>query len=135
MSVIKIKKALERNLNSMSPVLPIAFEGVSFTPPEGEMYQSIQFRFETPDDRVISKDYHRERLTVQIAIIGINGFGANDVLERAEAVREQFKKGTVLIEDGVTVRILYTPQITGVAPAQDRLVCPILVSAIAEVPS
>lgn len=133
MSIKVIKKLFETKLSQVTPSLPTGYEGVSFTPPQNQMYQLCQLDILAPDDPVYSANYHRERVQFQVFIIGPVNKGTGDVLTRAELIRQEYKKGTSLQEGNVLIRILTTPQIQSVAVAQDRLVCPVLIDAIVEV--
>lgn len=134
MSITKIKKALERHLSGLTPSVPTSYEGVSFSPPAG-VYQVVQIVPRTPEDPVFGAGYHREKVTLQILIVGPNNKGTAEVLNRAELVSSRFKKGTFLLEDGIRIHFLRTPQISGVSSLQDRLVCPVIVDVTAEVTS
>lgn len=134
MSILKIKKAIERHLNTLTPAVPIAFEGVSFTPPS-TLYQACQIQIDDPDDPVYGRGYHRERFRLNVFIVGPTNKGTAEVIARAELVRERFKKGTFLLEDGIRIHVLETPRIAGCATAQDRVVCPVLIPIVAEVVS
>lgn len=132
MAIIEIKKAAERQLNSLTPSVPIAWEGVSFTPPAG-LYERVQFIIQAPEDPVLGKGFHRERVTMQVFCLGATNKGTAEVLARAELIREHFKKGTVLVEDNVKIHVLTTPQIAGTSIVSDKVICPVLIELVAEV--
>lgn len=114
------------------PDLPTAYEGVNFDPPSS-IYQSCQFIIEKPTDPVFGLGYYRERINFQIFISDISGKGTTTALERAELIREKFKKGTTLFEEDVKILILETPQIMGTLISQDRVIVPVQIKVIAEV--
>lgn len=132
MAIIEIKKAAERHLNTLTPTVPIAWEGVSFTPPTG-LYERVQFTIQPPEDPVLGTGFHRERMTMQVFCLGATNKGTAEVLARAELVRNHFKKGTVFVEGDVKIHVLSTPQIAGATTLSDKAICPVLIELVAEV--
>ena len=132
MSIAETKRAAERHLSTLLPVLPTGYEGVKFDPPSG-MYQRVQLSIRPPDDPVLGTGYHRERVQFQVFVVGAINKGTGEVLARAELIREHFKKGTFLLEGSIRIHVLATPQISGAAIVQDRAVVPILIDLVAEV--
>ena len=132
MSVLKTERALIKHLNLLTPALPTAYEGASFTPPT-TIYQRVQFRVNQPDDPVLGTGYYRERIEMQIFVNAPTNKGTGEALTRAELLRTHFKKGTTIAEDGVLIHILETPQIAGTMAIGDRIVCPVLIDVTAEV--
>ena len=43
MAIKEAKTAVRKHLANLSPKLPTALEGISFTPPKTDMYQRLQF--------------------------------------------------------------------------------------------
>lgn len=132
MAIIQVKRAAERKLNALTPTVPTAYEGVTFNPPTG-LYQRVQFTIQRPDDPVLGTGFYRERMTMQVFIVGASNKGTAEIINRAELVRELFKKGTVFTEDNVHIHVLRTPQIAGTTIASDRIICPVLIELVAEV--
>lgn len=132
MAIAETKRAAERHLSTLTPALPTAYEGVNFTPPAG-MYQRTQLSIRSPDDPVLGKGYYRERLQFQVFIVGKKNEGTGDAIARAELVRNHFGKGLFLSEAGVDIHVLATPQISGTAVAEDRVIIPVLIDLVAEV--
>lgn len=132
MAIIEIKRASERHLSLMTPVIPTAWEGVSFNPPVG-LYQSIQLTIQSPEDPVLGTGFHRERATLQVFLNGKSNKGTSEVIAQAELIREHFKKGTVFVEGNVKIHVLTTPQIAGTSIVSDRVICPVLIELVAEV--
>lgn len=133
MAIVEIKRAAERHLNTLTPALPTGWEGVSFNPPTNQLYQRVQFIPQAPDDPVLGTGFHRERITMQIFVVGMINKGTSEVLSRAEVLRNRFKKGLVLVENDVRIHVLRTPQISGTAIASDRIICPVIIELVAEV--
>lgn len=129
-----VKRAAERHLSQISPAVPTAYEGVSFTPPSTGVHQLVQLVIKTPDDPVLGTGFHRENVEFQVFVVGNANKGTAEILARAELIREQFKKGTVLQEGTVRIHVLKTPRLAGVIPAEDsRIVCPVMIELTAEV--
>jgi hypothetical protein len=132
MAILEIKKAAERHLSTLTPTIPTAWEGVSFTPPTG-LYQRVQLSIQSPDDPVLGAGFHRERVTLQIFLSGKSNKGTAEVITQAELIRSHFKKSTVLLEGNVKIHVLTTPQIAGTSIVSDRVICPVLIELVAEV--
>ena len=132
MAIIQIKRAAERKLIALSPSFPTAWESVTFNPPDG-LYQRVQFTIQAPDDPVLGTGFHRERMQMQVFVVGNANKGTSEVLERIELVRNHFAKGLVLDEDGIKIHVLTTPQITGSSIASERVICAVIIKLVAEV--
>lgn len=132
MAVAEITQAAEQRLLAITPSIPTAFEGVHFEPPAG-IYQRCQFVVSPPEDPVLGLGYYRERIEFQVFISAPAGFGAGEALERAELVREQFKKGTYFTSGSIKIYVLNTPQVAGTVVAGDRVVVPVMISLVGEV--
>lgn len=133
MAIVEIKRAAERHLNTLTPSAPTGWEGVSFNPPTDQLYQRVQFVIQTPEDPVFGTGFHRERIRMQVFIVGMINKGTSEVISRAELIRDRFKKGLVLNEGNVKIHVLRTPQISGTAIASDRIICPVIIELVAEV--
>lgn len=132
MAIIQIKRAAERRLLALTPNLATAWEGVSFEP-TASIYQRVQFTIQAPEDPVLGVGFHRERVTLQVFIVGSANKGTSEVITRAELVRNHFAKGLVLEEDNVKIHVLKTPQIAGNTVVSERVICPVLIQLVAEV--
>lgn len=130
--IISIKQACEKHLKSITPDLPTAYEGFNFTPPS-TMYQICQFVILNPSDPTLGDGYYRERVDLQVFVVGVSGKGTLEALQRAELIRSHFAKGTTLIQDGITLSILRTPKISGSMISEGRVVIPVLISVTTEV--
>lgn len=132
MPIAETKRAAERHLSTLTPAIPTGYEGVKFDPPT-TMYQRVQLSIRPPDDPVLGTGYYRERIQFQVFIVGEINKGTGEVLARAELVRNHFKKSTFLAEGDIRIHVLATPQISGSAIVQDRVVVPVLIDLVAEV--
>ena len=132
MAIAETKRALERNLNGLTPTLPTAYEGVNFDPPT-TIYQTVQFVIRKPDDPVLGTGYYRERLELQVFIVGEANKGTAASITRAELVRDRFKKGTTLTEGAFKIYILETPHVGSTAPVGNRTITPVFIDVVTEV--
>lgn len=133
MAILEIKRAAERKLNTLTPVIPTAYESLAFTPPNAGMYQRVQFNINPPDDPVLGVGFHRERITMQVFVSGDSNKGTGEVLARAEAIRTLFRKGTFMLEGDIRIHVLSTPQIAGTSVYNDRVICPVLIELTSEI--
>lgn len=133
MAIIEIKRAAERHLSSLTPSVQTGWEGVSFQPPANTLYQRVQFTIKPPDDPVLGTGFYREKLTMQVFVVGMLNKGSSEVISRAELIRNYFKKGTTFLESGIRIHILQTPQVSGTMITGDRIVCPVLIELVAEI--
>ena len=132
MAIIEAEKAVRRHLQTLSPVLPTALEGISFVAPDG-MYQRLQFVINSPTDPTFGRGYHRENIQVQIFVADKLDVGTNAAITRAQALRDLFHKGLTLNEGGFRMYVLRTPQIAGASVGSDRVIVPVLISLTVEV--
>ena len=132
MAIIEAEKAVRRHLQTLSPVLPTALEGISFVAPAG-MYQRLQFVINTPTDPTFGNYYHRENIQVQIFVADKLDVGTNEAIARAQALRGLFHKGLTLNEGGFRMHVLRTPQIAGTSVGSDRVIVPVLIPLTVEI--
>lgn len=135
MSLINVKRALERHLNNLTPALSTAYEGESFSPVAGTPYQRVQLVPRGVENPVLGDEYHRLIGEFQVFLAYPLNKGTGAALQRAELVKNHFKRGTFFQEGDVRVHVLETPDIKGTVITQDRLVVPIIIDYTAEVNS
>jgi hypothetical protein len=129
MSILKTQTVLIDHLKTLTPTLPTAYEGISFTPPS-TAYQRVQIVIQPPDDPVLSTGYFRERLEMQVFVNAPNNKGVGEALSRAELIRNHFKKGFTAFKDNLIVQVLDTPTITSPAVIGDRLIVAVLIDVV-----
>lgn len=132
MAIIEAEKAVRRHLQTLSPKLPTAYEGISFVAPAG-MYQRLQFVINTPTDPTFGRGYHRENIQVQIFVADELDVGTNAAITRAQALRDLFHKGLTLNEGVFRMHVLRTPQIAGASVGSDRVIVPVLIPLTVEI--
>lgn len=133
MSVQIIKKLCRLHLAELIPALPTAYEGMPFEVPSSGLYQRLQFVVQQPDDPTLGLGYYRERLEMQLFIVGPAGVGTSEVDTYAEQLRLHFRKGTVMVQDSIRVHVLRTPKISGTAVVQNRVMIPVLIDIVGEI--
>lgn len=126
MSIVLIKKALQKHLDTM-PALATAYSSASFTPVQGTPYQRVQIIPRQPENPTFGDSYYREVGSFQIFLAYPSNKGESQVLERAELVQKHFARGTTLTEGAIEVNILRTPQIAGSTIAGDRVIVPVII--------
>lgn len=132
MAIKEVKKAVRERLKALTPALPTALEGISFTPPTG-MYQRLQFVVEPPTDPTFGTYFYRENVQVQIFVVDKLDVGTTNAEARAELIRDWFNKGLTLTEGNVRMHVLRTPHVSSAAVAADRIIVPVLIQITAEV--
>jgi hypothetical protein len=132
MAIVETKRACERRLQTLTPSVPTAYEGVTFTPPN-TMYQKVQFVISQPDDPVLGTGYYRERLQMQVFIVDETNKGTSGAIQRAELIRGLFPKGLTITEGAFRIYVLSTPQIAGSTQATNRTIVPVLIDLVTEV--
>ena len=132
MAIKEVKKAVRERLKALTPALPTALEGMSFTPPTG-MYQRLQFVVEPPTDPTFGTYFYRENVQVQIFVVDKLDVGTTNAETRAELIRDWFNKGLTLTEGNVRMHVLRTPHVSSAAVAADRIIVPVLISVTTEV--
>lgn len=129
----KIKKAFEKKLATITPALATAYESVSFTPVAGTAYQRVQISPDAPDNTVMASGFYREQGEFQVFLMYPVNQGTGAALARAQLIRDTFKRGTNLVESGLTILIFRTPTIAGAQVVGDRLVVPIIIKYTCDV--
>lgn len=113
---------------TLAPAVPVSYPGIPFTPPSGT-YLEATIHQNTTLDHFIGDDSTSEyRGLLQVSVRTPAGAGIIAPMDLAGKVAEHFKRGTVLSKDGLTVRVLKTPDIAGPLQEPDRLHVPVTVT-------
>lgn len=131
--ILNIKRALEQRLVTNFPTIPIAFEGVSFNPPDDKLYIRTQFIIRAPDDPTIGSKYYRERISFQVFVVDIANKGTGNALDKACQIRDVFDKGTFIDANGTRIHTFTTPQVSSAIIVENRIVVPVLIDIVGEV--
>jgi hypothetical protein len=110
MSEVAIRAAFEIALAALNPPLHTVWENVDALPSSGTPYQAAYLLPAEPDNPEIGDGYI-QRGIFQINLFFPQGQGWLDITERAELIRDTFRRGLALTNGGVTVTIIATPEI------------------------
>lgn len=133
MSVGLIRKALEKRLSTVTPAMSTAFENISFTPVTGVPWQRINLLPNTPQDGQIGSGLYFERGIFQVMLCYPMGLGPSAAESRAQLVKDTFKRGTSMIEGGVTVIVMNAPSVAGAMIEGDSYCIPVSIRYQAQV--
>ena len=111
MSNKAISIAMETRLKSIDPALNTAWENVEFKPTFGQPFQVANMLFARPENPTFGDDFYRQRGYLQVKLFWPQNVGKRAIFERAELVREYFKRGTTLEAVGVATTVEETPEI------------------------
>lgn len=125
MTIALIRRALEKHLASILPALPTAHENSHFKPVNGEPYQRANLLPNTPDDGQIGSAVYFERGVFQVMLCYPTGTGPAQAEARAQLVKQAFKRGTSLVESGVTVIVMNAPSVSSAMIEGDRFCIPV----------
>lgn len=127
MSDVTIRRALEKRLAALAPSVSTAYENVTFTPVTGTAYQRANMLPAQPDNQTISASYYRAVGIFQVSLCYPIGTGANAAQARAELTKTHFKRGTTMLESGLTVIVTQTPTIAAGFVDGDRYIVPVTI--------
>ena len=127
MSIVSIRAALETRLNSMSPALSTAWEGMPFTPVTGTPYQQVNLLLNDAENPTMGDAMYRQSGFLQVLLCYPPGTGAKAAATRAEAVRSHFPRGLGLTSGGINVLIDLTPSIAPAIIDGDRYRIPVTI--------
>lgn len=133
MSILIVRRALEKRLATMSPAIATAYENAGYTPVAGTPYQRAELLPNTPDNAVMGASVYWERGLFQVTLAYPTGTGSIAAATRAELIRTHFKRGTTLTESGVSVNVTHTPKIHPALIDGDRYCIPISIMYQAQI--
>ena len=120
MSLPIIRKALELKLAALVPSLATAFENAAFTPVAGTPYQRVNLLPNTPDNSIQGSATYFERGLFQVTLCYPIGTGPSAAETQAQLTRAHFKRGTSMVNSGVTVIVTDTPRVSPAMIDGDR---------------
>jgi len=133
MSIPIVRAALEKRLALLTPALVTAFENVTFAPVAGVPYQRLNLLPNTPDNSIMGSAVYFERGIFQISLMYPLGTGPGTADTQAQLLRAHFKRGTSMVEAGITVNIKDTPKVSPAFIDGDRYAVPISMSFQAQI--
>lgn len=113
MSRADITQAMESRLHALPQRPPTAWENVNFVPTNGVGYISSYTLFAMPDDVGYRDSPFIQRGYMQIGVHWPTNTGAGAAQAEAERIAAWFARGSSFVNDGTTVIIDRTPEITG----------------------
>jgi hypothetical protein len=127
MPIPTIRKALEIRLAAVAPAIQTAFENAAFTPVAGTPFQRVNLLPNTPDNSIQGVTTYFERGLFQVKLCYPIGTGPTAAETQAQLIRAHFKRGTSLLNSGVTVIITDTPRVSTGMIEGDRFCIPVSV--------
>lgn len=110
MSIVAIRKAIETALSTITPVIETAYENDRFTPTVNVPYQYVSFPGFFPDSPEITKS-HRLIGFCQIDLFYPLLTTTKLINERAELIKDKFKKASTFTSGTINVNITNTPEV------------------------
>ena len=124
MSTLKVRRALEIALDSITPSLSTAWENASFEPAKDTPYQQVHLLWGKPVNPAIggsgSTILTRYVGFLQVSLLYPLQTGTLDISTRAELIKATFKIGASFINDAVAITVRNTPEITSGLRDGDR---------------
>lgn len=111
MSFDLIRKALEKRLATLTPVLPIAYENSKFAPTVGQAYIKANLLPNKTETPTLTQSVKIERGIFQVTVCYPTGDGSTNSSARVNLISNHFPAGLVLTEGVTKVRISEAPAI------------------------
>jgi hypothetical protein len=125
MSIQIIQSALEKRLETLSPVIATAYENASYTPVNGVPYQRVSMLVNNPVDYSVAMDIREDRGIFQVSLYYPQGAGRGAAQARAELVRQLFDAPLTITMSGVAVHVAQSPHVGSGMQDGDRWVLPV----------
>jgi hypothetical protein len=123
-SLPAIRDALEDRLATITPVITIAHENVSFVPTAGAPYMEPFLLPASPDNIEIGPGFADQGIFA-VNLFFSKGTGPLAATAHAELIRAAFPFGASFVNSGVTTNIVRTPEIAPARPDGDRFMVPV----------
>lgn len=128
MSIVKISAAFEKKLKALDLTFPTANENASFTPVTGTAYQRTRLLPSQPENPTIGGNHYREVGFYEIVLFYPVNTNRGTAQAKAEAIKAHFSRGTAMTENGITVVVARTPNISPAITDGDRYAIPISIN-------
>jgi hypothetical protein len=136
MSLPQIRRALEKHLAALTPAVPTAWDNVTFSPPaDGSVYQEVKFVPNEPNGEMMDTLTFIEQGLLQVSVFYPQGKGPRDSDNRVDALRSHFRRGTTLVEGGVSTIITRVPSVAAGLPMEGQWRVPVTIYWQAQVNS
>lgn len=123
-SLSAVGEALETQLATVTPNLATAYENVAYVPTAGIPYQQAFLLPATPGNIEIGPGYTEQGI-FQISLYFPKDAGAGPAITQAELIRAAFPYGASIVNAGITVNIVGTPEVAPARPDGDRFMVPV----------
>lgn len=118
----RIREALETRLNTwaaaQSPAVPVAWQNASYTPTTGVRYVRATILPAETQNPIYGQMHRRLIGIFQVDVMAPTGTGMAASEALAESLCAEFRRGTTLTQDGLTVVMDFSPSI-GTAQPED----------------
>lgn len=131
MSTAIIRASLETALKNVQPPLAIAWENVNA--PGSGPYQEVWLMLARPENPSMGDDFYRQRGYLQVKLKYPQNTGAKDAQNRANLLRDTFKRGLSWTDGRVTTTVEETPQIGNGSYDADKYVVDVFIRFFANV--
>jgi len=125
MSIPIVRKALELRLEALAPAIATAFENAAFTPVSGTPFQRVNLLPNTPDNSIQGSSAYFEVGLFQVTLCYPIGTGPTAAETQAQLIRSHFKRGSSMLNSGVTVVVTDTPKVSSGMIEGDRFCIPV----------
>ena len=99
---------------TLSPAMSVAYPNVEFTPPEDGYLRAQHFPNTTNQITLGDTGENRHIGLFQVDVFWPKGAGEIAPKERAALVAAHFKRGTTITQDGLAIRIIQPPTVSGI---------------------
>lgn len=123
-SLSAVGEALETHLATVTPNIATAYENTAFVPTPGVPYQQAFLLPATPGNIEIGPGYSEQGI-FQTNLFFPKDVGAGVAITQAELIRAAFPFGSSLVNAGITVNIVGTPEIAPARSDGDRYMVPV----------
>jgi hypothetical protein len=110
-----------------------AYQNAVFQSATGVPYQLIHMTTFKPDEPTQGGGYYREHGVFQVTLVYPVGVGIGAITARAELIRSFFKKGTTLVNGGITTVIPDTPEFGYLQGSSDDISLPVKIGFRADI--
>lgn len=133
MSIVKVRAALETQLDAMVPRIDTAWENAAFQSTAGIPYQRVNLMTAAPDNPTFGDGFYREVGYLLVTLCYPLQAGPAGAAARAELLRAAFPRGMSMTKDGITVVIQGTPEIVPSMVDGDRYCIPVRIRYFANI--
>lgn len=113
---------------TLSPAMPIAWPNVGYDPTSDGYLKVQHFPVDTNQATLGTNGKNRITGIYQVSVMWPKNQGAIAPKERAALISAHFKRGTVITQDGLNIRINQPPHVSGAIEEKAFLQVPVSIS-------